>query len=101
MGSKWFSFNYDVKDWRILKCEILPPELGGFDAVCVSFGNAHDDWIEWDVWGFVRKDIYERLLSGEYSISLSRKTLFGFIVRDADGNPILPHIDKLYGDGVY
>jgi hypothetical protein len=95
------SIYYDVKDWTVLRYETLSPELGGFDAVCIEFGYESDDWTECSIWGYMRKNIYEKLLNGEYSVRISRKTRFHLIVFDADGNPIMPHIDKLFDDGVY
>ena len=91
----------DPQKWRIVNSGAFLKSNPNVELIKVVYGTFDDDpggIFEIETW--IRKDIYDRLMAGEYSLRINREHsqyAFDFLVYNCHGDLIPPILD----DAIY
>ena len=85
------SINRCPKTWpAYLSGKKLKDEYGGEDLMTIQYGFFDDDLRAFDMEMYMRKSVYEKLMSGEYSVRKDSSIMRRLIIIDKDGQEIKP-----------
>ena len=78
------------KNWHVIDDSSFHVKQTGEDLVKVSVGVGDFDYYTCDIEIYVRKNIYDKLMTGEYKV---RKNQVKLVIEDKDGNVIPPYFE--------